>query len=433
MSQEYELLQARKRRYIPLCCAGKLTEKECAKRIGITTRAVSYIKKRYRLRGNLAFTNAHKGEDYQPHKFSPILRAEVCRIYREDWPGSNFAAFRDRLEEFYHIRICTRTLTKILNADGIVSPKWRGPKKEKKKHLPREERKHTGELLQLDASEYDWLLNGEKLTLHGAVDDATHEFVGLYLCRNECRLGYSEVMRQCLVAKGKPVAVYIDRHAAFVKNEKKNEKTLEERLAYSKGEETHWTTICDRLHTEIILALSPQAKGRVERAWQTLQGRLPFLMRYRKIKTIEDANIYLEEYMHLYNRRFSVTAAEKDTCFLAHGLTDDELEFLLAVKVEKRTRYNGEFTFHGFTFRLDAPRAACRTFTLCLSEKDGIRAWMDGKYYPVSIVDELTDCVGDPMPQVEKDLIARYLLADTRKYVYQFSDKKKPTRRSAVV
>ena len=110
-------------------------------------------------------------------------------------------------------------------------------------------------------------MNGEKITLHGAVDDATHEPTGLYFCRNECRLGYSEVLRQTLTLQGKPEAVYIDRHAAFVKNARKKDKTLEERLEYSKEEETHWTEICNELNTQIILAL-PQKQRQNERFWR---------------------------------------------------------------------------------------------------------------------------------------------------------------------
>lgn len=421
MSQEYELLQARKRRYIPLCCAGRLTEKQAAEKIGIHPYSVSRLKKRYRLHGDAVFTNAHKGKSYQQKKFSDMVRKEICALYRSYWAGSNFAAFRDRLEQFHHIKICTPTLTDILEADGIYSPRKRWPKKEKKKHSPRKEREHTGELLQFDASEYDWLMNGERITLHGAIDDASHEPVGLWFCRNECRLGYSEVLRQTLTDKGMPEAVYIDRHAAFVKNARKDWKTMEERLEYSREEDTHWTGICDRMKSEIILALSPEAKGRIERLWETLQGRLPQLFRFLGIGSIDEANAFLPEYIRMYRERFAVPPQKTGTRYRPCGMSADELEYLLAVKIPRRTRWNGEFTFHGFTFRLEAVRAACRDFTLCLSEKGGVRAWLDGRYYPVSLVDELTDCVGDTMPQVEKDLVARYLLSDTHRNIYRFT------------
>lgn len=419
MSQEYLALQERKRKWIPLACIGKCSISQASKRIGITPNSVSVLKRRYRLYGDSIFINGHKGKSYQKKKYSDDLRKEICRIYRNYWPGTNFSAFKDRLATYHNIKIGIITLTEILQSDGIKSPKAHS-KGKKKKHLPRKERPCTGELLQLDASEHDWLMNGEKITLHGAVDDATHEPTGLYFCRNECRLGYSEVLRQTLTLQGKPEAVYIDRHAAFVKNARKKDKTLEERLEYSKEEETHWTEICNELNTKIILALSAEAKGRIERFWETLQGRLPQLFRFLGIDTIEKANEFMPTYIKMYKERFAVPPQNEKTHYKPANMTDDELEYLLSVKFQKKTRWNGEFIFHGFLFHLEAPRAACRDFTLCLSEKTGIWAFMDGKYYPVTLAEPLTDCVGDPMPQVEKDLIERYLLKSTRVQRYAF-------------
>ena len=422
MSQEYLELQARKRKWIPFACVGKCSISQAARKIGITPYSVSRLKARYRLNGDAIFTNGHKGEKYQCKKFTAATRTEICNIYKTSWKDTNFATFRDRLEQFHGIKISTPTLTEILNDNGIHSPNQYRPKKEKKKHLPRKERPCTGELEQLDASEHDWFMTGQKVTLHGAIEDATHEPVGLYFCLNECRLGYSEVMRQILTTQGKPEAVYIDRHAAFVKNERKQGKTQEERLAYSKEEQTHWTEICKELDIDIILALSPEAKGRVERFWGTLQGRLPPLLRFLGIDTIEKANAFMPEYIKMYKKRFAVPPQDENTHFKPTDMTDDELEMLLSVKFKKRTKWNGEFVFHGFLFHLDAARAACRDFTLCLSEKTGIRAYMAGKFYPVSLAEPLTDCIGDQMPQVEKDLIARYLLKSTREDRYSFNE-----------
>lgn len=420
LSQEYLLLQARKRKFIPLACSGKCSVSQTAREIGITTRSVSRLKARYRLYGDSIFINGHTGKEYQKKKYSNELRAEICKIYKNKWENTNFSAFRDRLAQFYNINIGITTLTEVLTAKGIVSPKHRGSKKEKKQHLPRKERPCTGELLQLDASEFDWFMTGEMVTLHGSVDDATHEPTGLYFCRNECRLGYSEVLRQTLTEHGKPEAVYIDRHASFVKNSRKKGKTEAERLAYSKEEETHWTEICKQMGTNIILALSPQAKGRVERFWETLQGRLPALLRFLGIDTMEKANAFLPEYIKMYKERFAVPPQDEKSHFKSANMTDDEMEWLLSVKFKKKTHWNGEFIFHGFLFHLEAVRAACRDFTLCLSEKTGIRAFVDGKFYPVTLTEPLTDCIGDPMPQVEKDLIARYLLKSTRNDLFPF-------------
>ena len=421
MTAEGKELQARKRHWIPLCCAGVVTETKAARLIGCTPRAVSQLKRRYRLHGDGAFTHAHTGKS-DNRKFGAATRALICSCYRERWQGCNFALYREKLAEELNIIISPRTLKTILEADDIKSPKWRGPRGEKVQHKPRKERPREGELVQLDASPYDWLMTGERLSLHGGIDDATHKIVGLYLAQNECRFGYSEVLRQQLERYGAAKAVYIDRHAALVKNSRRKHKTLEERLEYSREEATHWTEICKELDTEIIIALSPQAKGRIERLWQTLQGRLPFIFRAEGITTIDAANAFLSAYMDDFNRRFAVPAQNPRAAWQKPKKTQAEIDYLLQVRVDKTTRYNGCFIFHGFTFHLNAPRAACRAFTLCMSERDGVRAYMDGAYYPVSLADPLTDCIGDAMPQVEKKLVAKYCLSNQHTNVFAFRD-----------
>lgn len=103
-------------------------------------------------------------------------------------------------------------------------------------------------------------MTGETTTITGGIDDATHKITGLYMTKHECRFGYSEVEQQELERYGASAAVYIDRHAALVKNARRHNKTLEERLQYSKYEATHWTELCAACKTEIILALSPASK-----------------------------------------------------------------------------------------------------------------------------------------------------------------------------
>lgn len=420
MDEQGMELQARKREWIPLCCRGLITEKQAAAHIGITPYSVSRLKKRYRLQGSEAFINGHTGKSLNS-KFGKEVRALICSYYTTYWQGVNFAFYREILHDELNISISPVTLKGILNEKGIHSPKERGPRDKKVLHLPRSERACEGELIQLDASPYDWLMTGQTCSMHGAIDDATHKIVGLYITKNECRFGYSEVMRQILSRYGAPEAVYIDRHASLVKNARKKSRTEEERLEWSKKEATHWTEICKILGTEIILALSPEGKGRIERLWQTLQGRLPYIFRRNGITTIEEANRFLSSYINDFNARFSVPARNEHPAWGKIRRSKEEIDYLLQVRIEKSSRADGTFVFHGFTFHLDAPRAACRKFVLCLSEKDGVRASMGGSYYPVTLVDALTDCVGDAMPQVEKDLVAKYCLRNRHTHVYQFS------------
>ncbi len=123
MSREYEELQERKRKWIPIACEGKCSIKEAAKQIGVTERTVSVLKRRYRLYGDAVFINGHKGKNSQKKKYNDATRAEICKIYREDYQGVSFKSFRDCLENNHGIKISAVLLIKILNDAGIFSQK----------------------------------------------------------------------------------------------------------------------------------------------------------------------------------------------------------------------------------------------------------------------------------------------------------------------
>lgn len=265
-------------------------------------------------------------------------------------------------------------------------------------------------MIQIDGSRHDWLMNGHKITLHGAIDDATHKVVALYFCENECLLGYYQLLLQIFMRTGGklPRAVYSDRSQCFFTT---RGETLEEQLAGAEKSETQWQKTCKILQIELIAAYSPQAKGRIERLWQTLQGRLPFIFRFLKIDTVEKANAFLADFVDGFNARFAVPA-QNEALHWKNPPCDFDVDYLFSVRAEKKTRADGSFVYHGYRFRLASARAACVPFTLCLSESYGLRAYAGGRYYDVELAEPICDCVGDSMPSVEKDLIYRYFYAD---------------------
>lgn len=396
-----------KKKYIPLACSGMISIRICAEKTGLSMRQVCRLKATWRKRGDNAFINGHKGMRPKNLLFTKEVRRNIVNTYFRLWRGSPFAGYHDFLLATGW-RISYTTLSKIMRGAGVVSPGRH--KNRRRKHPRRTERARTGELVQMDASCHDWFLNGSRYTIHGAVDDATHRILGLWMCRNECRLGYNEVMRQILTQYGVPKACYTDRHASFVSHTRKKGKTTEELVDYNRQSITHWNGLFRVLGMESILALSPQGKGRIERLWQTLQGRLPFIFRYKGIRTPERANAFFTAFVAAFNARFAVSPQNRRTAFspVPAGIN---LEHLLSVKVRRRTEENGLFMFHGYTFRLCAEHPAFRDFTLCLSEQSGIFALSGGKYYPVRLADTLGSGA-DSMPEVEKDLVRRYLLAD---------------------
>lgn len=372
---------------------------------------VTLLKRRFRKKGGLAFVNGHKNQVPANKKYVHSFCEHIIKIYRNDWADCPISTFHEALKEFYNINVSYNSLLKITRKAGIKPPRsWNT--KEKKEHKSRKERKHAGELVQMDASTHDWFMNGTLVSLHGGIDDATHMVTGLYFCLNECRLGYNEVLRQTWEKFGIPQAYYIDRHSSFVSSKRKKRRTFTERLELSKNESTHFNDLCRELNIEVILALSAQGKGRIERLWQTLQGRLPFIFRFLKISTVQGANSFIESWLDSFNKRFSIKPQDSLNLFrpLSKGFN---LDYKLSLKFTYRTDSTGYFTFHGCDFRLAAPNRAFRHFELCLSEKFGLRAYMDGGWYAVTLAENRFQSRGyDTMPVVEKELINRYLLCD---------------------
>jgi hypothetical protein len=407
----YQSIQKRKAYYIPLCCSGQISISKCAEILNLAPVNVWRLKKRYREKGDAAFVNGHKGLVYQKKKYSDELRSQIVRLYQEHWVDSPFATFCEQLPLCHDLDVPYHVVREVLCAAGIKPPRsW--STKEKQMHKPRDERPREGELVQMDGSCHDWFMNGLYETIHGGIDDATHKVVGLYMCLNECRLGYNEVLRQTWKHYGVPGSYYIDRHSSFVRSVRKKNRTLGQRLLYSKNESTHFNDLCDELSIEVILALSAQAKGRIERLWQTLQGKLPYIFRYLKIQDIDSANAFLATWLDSFNRKYE-RLAKCETKAWRSLPADFDFDYKLSVKFSCRTDSSGYFMFHDCDFRLIAPSRSYVDFELCLSEQFGIRAYMHGRWYPVELaVGYLQDVRGDKLPAVEKDLIGRFLLSD---------------------
>lgn len=209
---------------------------------------------------------------------------------------------------------------------------------------------------------------------------------------------------------GLPAAIYSDRSSCFfVVKESREKLTLSEQLAGKTENRTQWQMTCSQLGIKLIPAYSPQAKGRIERLWQTLQGRLPHIFRFFGIKTVRAANGFLPGFIADFNARFAVEAQSPSPAWREPPAADYDL--LFSVRADKRSAAQGFFIiYHGFRFRIPVPRLQ---FTLCLSERGGIRARAGNKWLPVTLAEPLLDTVNPSMPEVEKELVRRCLLADT--------------------
>ena len=165
-----------------------------------------------------------------------------------------------------------------------------------------------GQLVQVDASPFAWLgARGPTMSLHGAIDDATNTVLALHFRPTEDLHGYAVVFQQLFTQYGVPLAFYGDRINILVRNDP--HWSLDEQLRGAQ-DPTHLGRILHDLGIGYIAAGSPEAKGRVERLWRTLQDRLTSELRLRHITTPEAANAFLPEFLADFNRRFTRTPAE---------------------------------------------------------------------------------------------------------------------------
>lgn len=395
--------------------AGKLTLTQAARMCGFSIQWMIKLRRKYQQYG--ASCLEHGNKNRIPHnKISIKLEQKILLLYTKDeYKDLNFATFRECLEDYENIKISYKTIQRIMQRAGIKSPESHKIKKKDKVHRIRPRREHRGELIQIDGTPYEFFQkfgDWHKYCMHGAVDDATSEITAMYMTENECLYGVLELFKQMEIRyDGLPCEAYMDRAAwACVTPRHKKELTLVEQLAGVHEKRTQLQRVLSELNINQILAWSPQAKGRVERMWQTVQNKYPIWAYKHGIKTIDDANKHMNEFIDWYNSRYAKKPKSDQDVWHEAPLDFDDIMY---AQFPRKTNRNGQFKFHSYDFAvIDCPRVANRDFTLCISS-DGIYARMsDNKYYNVQLLDDdLGYVVSDTMSGVVKDIIYKNLFA----------------------
>jgi len=325
-----------------------MTVEESAKQLGISERQVQRLKKEVKEKGPAALI--HKNSNRTPaHALTEKEKTEILKIRKKPgYKDANFAHFQELLAVNKQIEISYSALYRLLTADGQKSPKKR---RRFKKHRRRKRREQSGDLVQIDSSPFDWLGIGMMLSLHGIIDDATGQVAGLYLCRNECMLGYYEVMRRMIGVFGVPDSIYADRHTIFRSPNADKAKAVDAPLGI-KANETQFGRAMSELGVNIIAARSPQAKGRIERLWETLQSRLPVEFEINGIKDADAANAFLSSYIFALNSEFAVEPEDSESAFLPLG-DGQILDHILCIKETRRLDGGQEFSYSGARFQIE--------------------------------------------------------------------------------
>ena len=366
---------------IEACIKGQCTVKQVANALGISERRVKQIKKEVKENGVKSIQHGNRGRKPK-NTISDETKKKILELRNSyEYELSNFKHFQELLEERENIIISYSALYKILHNAGIKSPKKH---RKKKLHHRRKRKESEGMMLQADGTPFDWFEIGQKYSLHGFIDDATGKITGLYMCKNECLLGYLEVLRQTLENYGIPISLYPDKYSVFFPPKKADDHiTIEEQLYGREKGITQFGRIVEELGITMFPANSPQAKGRVERLWETLQSRLVTEFRIHNITTIEQANEFLLDYIKIYNSKFAIEPSNKNNMFLKLPKKYN-LDELLCVKFERTIDNAGVFSLNNSKFQLLDKRLPPKTkVTIYLSQKIGMVVKVNNKQYDV--------------------------------------------------
>ena len=389
----------------------KYTLKQAAESTGYSVDHLCRLRKKYALYGNKIFEHGNIGHT-PPNKIDIRLREKIALIYSGQYSDVNFSYFQKCLRDYEGINISLSSLRNIMQEYNLMSPESHKRKKKIQVHRPRVRRDCEGDLLQIDGTPYAWFYKSgddKRYCLSGGIDDATGKITGLYITENECLYGYLEVLRQTCNNYGVPREIYSDRAAIFCHTPKGPELAQWEKLEVMKEKRTQWQRICEELHINQILAWSPEAKGRVERMWRTIQGQLPIWLYKNNITTVEQANKELPRYIASFNRDYAVDAINDDIFYID---APQNLNDILCAQFMRHTDKTGCLSFHGTIFYAPTAPDVSRTDVLLCINENGMFIKYLGVYYPVRPVENyVQQIVGDRLPQVVVNIIYRYLYA----------------------
>ena len=343
--------------------------REASAQLGLSVRQVQRLVRAYRDAGDAGVVSKRRGR--RPNNaLDPALRREVM-----DWVRKRYADFgptlaREKLVEVHGYRLSVETLRQWMIAEGL----WKAKSRRRARiHQRRPRRACFGELVQLDGSPHAWFEDrGARCTLIVFIDDATSRLMHLRFVEAETTQAYMEALGAYLGRYGRPVALHSDRHSIFRINHGVQENKV-----------TQFTRAVKTLDIEPIQANSPQAKGRVERANQTLQDRLVKELRLEGIDGMEAGNAFLPAFMADYNRRFAVAARSGEDAHRAVLHDAGELDLILRRHANRKLSKNLTFQYLNREYQITGQGKGYRlrgaSVTVCDAFGAGVKVLRQGR------------------------------------------------------
>jgi transposase len=306
MGQDKDIFMVRKdeiKRYqvIRKILDKEINQQEAAEYFGLSDRQVRRIVKRVRAEGEQGVIHKLRGREGN-RKLKVKFKQKVIDLYQKSYWDFGPVLASEKLLERDGIKVNDETLRLWLVKEGL----WQLKKqKDPKDRTRRQRREHFGQMVQMDGSHHDWLEGrGPKLVLIGHIDDASSRFHGEFH-DYEGTMPAMGSLKGYIKRYGVPGSVYLDKHSTYKTNKKYKYTDWPFR---DEQELTQFGRACKELGIELIFAHSPQAKGRVERVFKTLQDRLVKELRLAGINTLQDANDMLKAYLPVFNKKFEVLA-----------------------------------------------------------------------------------------------------------------------------
>ncbi len=345
------------------------TQRKAAQTLGLSVRQVKRIWRAYKLKGAQGLVSKRRGRPSN-HRMSEEKRSSIVTLLYDRYYDFGPTLAQEKLTEDDHIQVSVETIRKMMIAEGL----WRTRRAKKARpHPMRERRACLGELVQIDGFLHRWFADRAKCTLLVFIDDATGRLMELHFAPSETTFAYFEALHNYLLHHGKPVAFYSDRHSIFRVNTQD---------ALSGTGLTQFGRAAQELDIKIICANTPQAKGRVERANETLQDRLVKEMRLRGISGIEEGNAFVQEFMEDLNSRFAVVPR---SAYNAHRplLPSDDLEHIFTHQEPRTLSKNLTLQYQKVIYQIQTtrPTYALRhaKVTVCDDQQGNVRLLYKGK------------------------------------------------------
>ncbi|MDY0322912.1 MAG: ISNCY family transposase [Candidatus Carbobacillus sp.] len=367
---------------------GLITVSEAANELKLSIRQVFRLKKKILEEGVTGLIHKNRGRKPAHALSKNTLQSIQQLMTSEPYRHCNDHHLAELLAEHEGIFVSPSTIRRIRCQSNFPPKRKRRPPKA---HRPRTRKPQAGMLVQIDASFHRWLEDTEPFALLAAIDDATGEIISATFRPREDTEGYFLLLKQLIEQKGIPMSLYSDRHTIF-RSPKEDALSVEEELAGETSPLSQFGAALQELGITHIKALTPQAKGRIERLFGTLQDRWVVELRLHSIHSIEEANQILPHLIEKHNRLFAVQPADPEHAYVPLSEGQD-INMILCYR-EKRTIGPGEtISYGGKTYKIAAKNDK---LTIPVKTRVEIREtlngerfiWYKGEKYPLEEVEK---------------------------------------------